>query len=91
MEFKNLQVVRLAEKFMMLDGRQAQHVLLPCSKLQKNLDELIPGLLLTPRSNFDSVGLPPIAALSASFISAQLHKLLSLYNATMVILAKVFN
>lgn len=55
MEFKNLQVARLAERLMMLDGRQVQHVLLPCSKLQKNREELLPGLLVTPRNNFDSL------------------------------------
>lgn len=55
MEFKNLQVARLAERFMMLDGRQVQRVLLPCSKKQKNIEELIQRLLVTPRSHFDSL------------------------------------
>lgn len=55
MEFKNLQAAMLAERFMMLDGRQVQHVLLPCSKMQKHLEEIIPGLDVTPRSNFNSL------------------------------------
>lgn len=55
MELKNLQVARLAERFLMLDERQVQHVLLPCAKMQRHLEETIPGLLVTPRSNFDSL------------------------------------